>query len=421
MIGPRRYDPPVKPTHDDSAFPAPSAPQAAPVTLTEIAREAGVSTPTVSKVLNGRTDVAPETRERVEQLLRRRGYRRRRTGAQQPAPLLEVVFNELESAWALEVIRGAENVARAEGLSLVLSDAAGRLSVGQSWVDGVLARRPVGAILVLSGLEPGQREQLARRDIPFVVMDPAGDPGEAVPAIGATNWQGGLAATRHLLELGHRRIGVISGPEGMMCSRARVDGYRAALETAGVAFEPGLVRAGDFHHEAGYRAGLQLLRLPERPTAVFTGNDLQALGLYEAARELGLRIPDELSVVGFDDLPLARWVGPPLTTVRQPLIEMAETAARLVLDLANGRPVASPRIDLATSLVERGSSAPPASAGRTSATARGAQPGQSAQSGQSAGAGRSSAADDTADPAGAAGTAEAGLPAQSSPLSRSER
>jgi LacI family xylobiose transport system transcriptional regulator len=346
---------PVNPTHDAAV------PPAGPVTLTEIAREAGVSTPTVSKVLNGRTDVAPETRERVEQLLRRRGYQRRRTGGQ-PAPLLEVVFNELESAWALELLRGAENVARAEGLSLVLSDAAGRLSVGQSWVDGVLARRPVGAILVLSGLEPGQREQLARRDIPFVVMDPAGDPGEDVPAIGATNWQGGLAATRHLLELGHRRIGVISGPEGMMCSRARVDGYRAALETAGVAYQPGLVRAGDFHHEAGHRAGLELLRLPDRPTAVFTGNDLQALGLYEAARELGLRIPDDLSVVGFDDLPLARWVGPTLTTVRQPLVEMAETAARLVIDLANGRPVASSRIDLATRLVERGSSAPPPAA-----------------------------------------------------------
>ena len=332
-------------------------------TLAEIAREAGVSTPTVSKVLNGRADVAPATRERIEELLRRHGYRRRRSSTQ-ASPLLELVFHELESAWAMEVIRGVENVVREEGLSVVLSESSGRLSLGQSWMDGVLARRPMGVVLVLSGLDRAQQEQLASRDIPFVVMDPAGDPGQDVPAVGATNWHGGLAATRHLLELGHRRIGVIAGPARMMCSRARIDGYRAALETAGIAYDPGLVREGDFHHEAGHVAGLELLRLPERPTAVFTGNDLQALGLYEAAREIGLRIPEDLSVVGFDDLPLARWVGPPLTTVRQPLTEMAEVATRMVLDLAHGRKPSTLRVDLATSLVERSSTMPPREAGR---------------------------------------------------------
>jgi LacI family transcriptional regulator, xylobiose transport system transcriptional regulator len=318
----------------------PETPADGTATLAEIARAAGVSAPTVSKVLNGRGDVAPATRSKVEELLRRHGYQRRR-GTVQPAPLIDLVFHELESAWAMEVIRGVENVARDEGLSLVL------------------ARRPTGVILVLSGLDPAQRAQLISRDIPFVVLDPAGDPGEDVPAIGATNWQGGVAATRHLLELGHRRIGVIGGPTGMMCSRARIDGYRAALETAGVGYDPSLVRPGTFHHEAGYAAGLELLRMPDRPTAVFTGNDLQALGLYEAARELGLRIPHDLSVVGFDDLPLARWISPPLTTVRQPLTEMAEAAARLVLDLSRGRQPSTLRVDLATRLVERTSSAEP--------------------------------------------------------------
>ncbi|UYQ60494.1 LacI family DNA-binding transcriptional regulator [Streptomyces peucetius] len=328
-------------------------------TLAEIARAAGVSAPTVSKVLNGRADVAAATRTRVEELLRRHGYRRRR-GASQQSRMIDLVFHELESSWAMEVIRGVENVAREEGLSLVLSESAGRLMPGQTWVDGVLARRPAGVILVLSDLDAAQRAQLTSRDIPFVVVDPAGDPGDDVPSVGATNWQGGLAATRHLLELGHRRIGVIGGPSRMMCSRARIDGYRSALESAGVAADPELVREGDFHHEAGHAAGLELLRLPEPPTAVFTGNDLQALGLYEAARELGVRIPEDLSVVGFDDLPLARWVGPPLTTVRQPLTEMAEAAARLVLDLGRGRRPAASRIDLATSLVVRNSTAPPA-------------------------------------------------------------
>ncbi|MFI8081912.1 LacI family DNA-binding transcriptional regulator [Kitasatospora sp. NPDC086009] len=326
-------------------------------TLAEIALEAGVSAPTVSKVLNGRADVAPATRERVEELLHRHGYRRR--GGRQVSPLLELVFHELESAWAVEVIRGVENAVREEGLSIVLSESAGRLSPGQSWVDGVLARRPTGVVLVLSDLDRSQREQLAGRNIPFVVMDPAGDPGQDVPAVGTTNWDGGLAATRHLLDLGHRRIGLIGGPARMMCSRARADGYRAALDMAGVPYDPELVRAGDFHHESGRRVGLELLALPDRPTAVFAGNDLQALGLYEAARELGLRIPEDLSVVGFDDLPLARWVGPPLTTVRQPLTEMAETATRLVIDLARGVRPGTRRVDLATSLVERSSTAPP--------------------------------------------------------------
>lgn len=329
-------------------------------TLAEIARQAGVSAPTVSKVLNGRADVAPATRTRVEELLREYGYRRRRAEATR-SPLVDLVFHELESAWAMEVIRGVENVARQEGLSVVLSESAGRLTPGRTWADQVAARRPHGVVLVLSGLDESQRALLHSRSIPFVVMDPAGDPGDDVPSIGATNWQGGLAATRHLIELGHRRIGAISGPSRMMCSRARVDGYRAALETAGLPVAPDLIKAGDFHHETGYRLGLELLRRPDRPTAVFAGNDLQALGLYEAARELGLRVPEDLSVVGFDDLPVARWVGPPLTTVRQPLMEMAEAAARLVLDLGrqDGGPSAATRVELATSLVVRSSTGAP--------------------------------------------------------------
>jgi len=356
---PMRRDtiPTMKPAKPVESRPSASSTQTA--TLAEIAREAGVSAPTVSKVLNGRADVAPGTRTRVEELLRAYGYRRRRAEAAR-SPLIDVVFHELESAWAMEVIRGVENVARDEGLSVVLSESAGRLTPGRTWADQVAARRPHGVVLVLSGLDESQRALLTSRSIPFVVVDPAGDPGADVPSVGATNWHGGLSATRHLVELGHTRIGAISGPSRIMCSRARVDGYRAALETAGLSVDPELIRQGNFHHDMGYRAGLELLRLPDRPTAIFAGNDLQALGVYEAARELGLRIPEDLSVVGFDDLPLARWVGPPLTTVRQPLTEMAEAAAKLVLELGReARPSAGTRVELATSLVVRSSTAPP--------------------------------------------------------------
>ncbi|MFD7943035.1 substrate-binding domain-containing protein, partial [Streptomyces sp. NPDC059744] len=221
-------------------------------------------------MLNGRADVAPGTRTRVEELLLLHGYRRRR-GSTAQSQLIDLVFHELDSGWAMEVVRGVENVAREEGLSLVLSESAGRLTPGQTWVDGVLARRPVGVILVLSDLTAAQRAQLTSRNIPFAVVDPAGDPGDDVPSVGTTNWQGGLAATRHLTGLGHRRIGVVSGPSRMMCSRARVDGYRAAMETAGLPIDPDLVREGEFSHEDGYTAGLELLRLPEPPTAIFAG------------------------------------------------------------------------------------------------------------------------------------------------------
>jgi DNA-binding LacI/PurR family transcriptional regulator len=127
-----------------------------------------------------------------------------------------------------------------------------------------------------------------------------------------------------------------------------VDGYRAALETAGLTVDPDLVRWGTFHVEAGFEQGRALLDLPQPPTAIFAGSDLQAFGVYEAARVKGIDIPQDLSVVGFDDLPMARWVGPPLTTIRQPLTEMAATAARLVLGQAEDR-----RVELATTLEVR--------------------------------------------------------------------
>jgi len=318
------------------------------VTIARIADAAGVSVPTVSKVVNGRADVAPQTRERVERLLHEHGYRRPAPALETRSQLLDVVFNELESPWAMEIIKGVEEVGREHGLGVVLSAQEGPGALGRSWVDAVASRRSVGLILVVSELTPAQIGRLTARSIPFVVVDPAGQPAPDVPAVGATNWNGGLEATRHLLELGHRRIGMIGGPPTMLCSRARVDGYRAALETAGLEVDPDLLRWGTFHLEAGYEEGRALLSLPEPPTAIFAGSDLQAFGVYEAARVMGIEIPRQLSVIGFDDLPMARWVGPPLTTIRQPLTEMAATAARMVLGQGEER-----RVELATTLVQR--------------------------------------------------------------------
>ncbi|MEU2259938.1 LacI family DNA-binding transcriptional regulator [Streptomyces sp. NPDC019645] len=328
------------------------------ITLAQVAEKAGVSISTVSKVLNGRQDVAAPTRVKVERLLETHAYRRTARSSRE-APLIEIVFHELDSIWAMELIRGVENVAKANQASVVLTESGTRHSPAPDWVEGVLQRRPIGVVLVFSALPQEVKQQLRARSIPFVIIDPAGDPDPDVPSVGSANWNGGLAATRHLIELGHRRIGIITGPEDMLCSLARLDGYRSAVSMAGLEAGPGLVRYGDFHVEGGFDRAMEMLRLPEPPTAIFAGSDLQALGVLEAARVNGLRVPHDLSVVGYDDVPVARWSSPALTTVHQPLRQMAEEAAQMLLRLRTEEPSAT-RLELATSLVVRNSTAAPA-------------------------------------------------------------
>lgn len=325
------------------------------MTVAIIARLAGVSAPTVSKVINGRPGVAAETRHRVEALLREHGYQRPETIA--PTALLQVVFQSIESHLAIEIMRGVERVAREYELAVGFTQVDGTHHAGRTWIEQVLAQRPTGVITVYMDCTPAQHGQLESGAIPLVALDPTGEPLHPVPSVGATNWSGGVAATRHLLDLGHRRIAKISGPTRFLCARARLDGYRAAMDAAGVPVDPALLREGRFLFEDGLACARELLRLPDRPTAVFAGNDLQALGVYEAARELGLRVPAELSVVGFDDMQFTRWVGPPLTTVRQPMADMGAAAAQLVLTLAMGGQPPQPRVELATTLVVRASTA----------------------------------------------------------------
>ncbi|MGW3592151.1 LacI family DNA-binding transcriptional regulator [Streptomyces fungicidicus] len=328
------------------------------VTLAAVAKEAGVSMPTVSKVLNGRSDVSRATRATVERLLELHGYRRRSRPASR-APLIELVFHELDSIWAMELIRGVESVARENRATVVLTESGTRHAPAPDWLPGVLRRRPLGVVLVFSTLPGEVRRRLGAAAIPFVVIDPAGDPDPDVASVGSANWAGGLAATRHLIDQRHRRIAIITGPEDMLCSLARLDGYRSAMAMAGLEVDQRLTRFGDFHVRGGFAHAMDLLEGPDRPTAIFAGSDLQALGVLEAARVRGLRVPRDLSVVGYDDVPLAQWSSPPLTTVHQPLRHMAEEAARMLL-----RPddpgTAAHRVELATHLVVRQSTAPPA-------------------------------------------------------------
>jgi LacI family xylobiose transport system transcriptional regulator len=329
------------------------------VTLAEIAVEARASLSTVSKVLNGRADVSASTRGRVEDLLARHGYRRRHSSVATSGSLIELVFHELDAAWSMEIIKGVEDVARANGMSVVLTESGSRHAPAADWIDGVLQRRPFGVVLVFSAIPDQYREVLKARSIPFVIIDPAGDPTPDVPSVGSANWSGGLMATRHLIELGHTRIAAITGPDDMMCSHARIDGFRSAMTAAGLTIDPDWIRFGDFHTAGGREHGLDLLDRVDRPTAIFAGSDLQALGVIESMRQLGLRAPDDVSIVGYDDIPLATWVSPRLTTVHQPLRRMAEEATRLVIRMRDPGVDTVTRLDLATNLVVRESTAPP--------------------------------------------------------------
>ncbi|MFI5673416.1 LacI family DNA-binding transcriptional regulator [Streptomyces cellulosae] len=326
-----------------------------PVTIAYIAESAGVSVPTVSKVINGKSGVSADTRARVEELVNRYGYRRP-TGANRNN-VVELVFRELKHMWAIEIIRGVERVAREHRVGVMVSEFGLHDAAPPTWDDTVF-RRP-NCVLSVAQLSEAEREQLKAKGIPFVVFDPATELPDDVPFVGATNWSGGRAATRHLTELGHRRIAMIGGPQDQLYCCARMDGYRSAMHAAGLPVDPELVVHAPLTREDGCAAARSLLALPDRPSAIFTANDLQALGVYQAAREAGLRIPADLSVVGFDDLPVAAWVEPPLTTVHQPLTEMAAAATELALTLGRGEEAPQVGLEIATTLTVRDSTAPP--------------------------------------------------------------
>jgi DNA-binding LacI/PurR family transcriptional regulator len=326
---------------------------AGPVTIAYIAESAGVSIPTVSKVLNGKKGVSSDTRARVETLINQYGYRK----PPNRSNILELMFRELRSMWAVEIIRGVEGVARKNRVGVMVSEFGLHDSAG-TLMDDTLARRPQ-CVLSVAQLSEAERGQLRAKGIPFVVFDPTAELPDDVPFVGATNWRGGQSAAQHLIGLGHRRIAMISGPQDVMCCQARQAGYETAMKAAGLPVDPDLIVVAALTREDGCAAARSLLARSRRPTAIFASNDLQALGVYQAAREAGLRIPRDLSVVGFDDLPVVAWVDPPLTTVHQPLTEMAAAATELALALGRGQQPPQIGVEIATTLTIRDSTAPP--------------------------------------------------------------
>ncbi|MFI0510824.1 LacI family DNA-binding transcriptional regulator [Streptomyces sp. WSLK1-5] len=326
-------------------------------TLADIAQEAGVSVATVSKVVNSRGDVAPQTRARVQELLQQHHYLApvfRHTEGVQSATI-EVQFRGGLRSYVAETLEGIIDSAAELGASVVISKA----SHAPHWARDLVSAGRRAVIAITSVYTAAHLDELARAGLPLVVLDPLHLPDNRVNSVGATNFAGGLAATQHLLSLGHRRVAYLGGPAMAVCNQARMHGYRAAMEAQGAQVADAYVQPGEFTYETGLRGATALLGLPEPPTAIFAGNDEIALGVIETARTQGLRIPEDLSVVGFDDTSLAQTASPPLTTVRQPLREMGATALRIALRLANGERAESHHIELATDLVVRASTAPP--------------------------------------------------------------
>ncbi|MFC8717728.1 LacI family DNA-binding transcriptional regulator [Kitasatospora sp. NPDC057198] len=325
--------------------------------LTEVAAKAGVSLSTVSKVVHRRRDVGAETRARVEELLQQHGFVRYDLADPNRPRQVVAVFRDLSGPYTLEVTRGIVGAAEAMGLQLVVGTTANR-SIAQ-WFEQCERISAVGLIIVISMLSDDDQRRIVEQGLPVVLIDPLSAPAAPVPSVGVTNWNGAREAVQHLVGLGHVRIAMVAGRSHSLAGAARLHGYHAALDEAGLPFDAALVRATDFDHEEALVVTRRLLQLPDPPTAVFAASDAQAMGVLEAARQHGLDVPDDLTVMSFDDTLVAAMATPPLSAVRQPFQELGHEATRVLVQLSEGNPPASARIELATELVLRASTAPP--------------------------------------------------------------
>ncbi|QAY70838.1 substrate-binding domain-containing protein [Xylanimonas protaetiae] len=332
-------------------------------TLDDVAAAAGVSKATVSKTLNGRDDVAAATRERVLAAVTALGYRSTTAighGAARRA--LVVVFDIPASPYILNVLQGVLASATDGKLDLLTRLAPDRTARAQRAVarEWVAEQRACGAVGIV-GLTLSEPDALidaaADAELPFVMVDPVDTLHQRMVSIGSSNWSGARAAADHLIALGHRRIAWIGGPEASNAARDRFYGYQAALDAASIDLDQDLVRADQFDVAAGARHARDLLALPDPPTAIMAADDELAVGVLASARELRVRVPESLSVVGFDDTPQAAWTTPPLTTVHQHLDGMGRMAVQTVVAMAGGQRPASSHVELATSLTVRGTTA----------------------------------------------------------------
>jgi LacI family transcriptional regulator len=340
--------------------------KSASVTIFDVAERAGVSYSTVSRVVNNYIYVKPATRAKVQAAMEELGYvanLKARSLAGGRSQVIGVLIYDLETNYSVELVRGIDQEVSLLDYDMMLSTTHHRRQKEADYVAKLALGLVDGLLIVLPSNLDAYVNDLERQNFPFVLIDHQGIDREGMGSIQAQNFQGGYDATRHLLELGHRRIGTITGPvtqaPPVNSAVDRLAGYRAALADAGVAYDPTLVYEGDFGFTAGREGTDYLLEQPTPVTAIFAASDVTAFGVIEAARRRDLTIPEDLSVVGFDDIPEARYRRPALTTIRQPLREMGRLASRMLIEHLEDGEQPLTRLELPTTLQIRDTTAPP--------------------------------------------------------------
>ena len=324
------------------------------VTIRDVAETAGVSVSTVSRVLNGKVDVAKETKNRILSVIDKLGYSTNlaaRSMRSQKKNLIGLIMPDIAYPFAIEVMKGVNRaIAESEFDLLVYTSGdvrkRGRVTSEQKYIT-LLAKSISDGVIVVA---PVASEY--NIDKPIVSIDPVMS-NPSYPSVHATNYQGALEAMEYLLGLGHRRIGFINGRAELESANRRLSGYRDALEKAGIPIEQELIASGDYTTETGVLCGRQLLALENRPTAIFASNDQMAMGVYQVAEEMGLRIPEDLSLVGFDNISESKYLG--LTTVDQFISEQGYGATQMLIQIINEIPLEKQTLKVQTQLVVRNS------------------------------------------------------------------
>jgi LacI family transcriptional regulator len=330
-------------------------------TIRDIADLAGVSIATVSRVLNDRPDVAPGTRETVLQVVREHGFstnRGARALSSGRTGIVGLTLPLVNDAYFGPILSGASEALYEQDMRIMLCPTLHEHDREVSLLDRLTHGTTDGAILMLPEESSDELLHLQANGYPFVVVDPREAPPDGIACVSAMHAAGAKVATEHLLELGHRRIGAIGGAPGWYANEERMIGFRAALAAARLLPDPDMILYGDWSIPTGEIAADELLSRSEPPTAIFAFNDNAAIGILNVARRRGLRVPEDLSVVGFDDTFQATIVTPQLTTVRQPLAELGRLGVSLLMRLIEGQRLDALRIELATTLVVRDSTGP---------------------------------------------------------------
>jgi LacI family transcriptional regulator, galactose operon repressor len=331
------------------------------VTIREVAEEAGVSIATVSRVVNGRGDVAPDTRARVAEVIQAIGYVANRSARGLQAGrtgLVGLVVPLIHPLYFSAILAGALEALDERGLRAVLSPTAHQHDLERVQVDRMLHGLTDGGLIILPEESSDELERLIDLGFDFVVIDPRTRLAGRVPSVSAAHSAGATQAMQHLLSLGHRRIAAITGHHGWIATEERRRGYLGALAGAGIVPDADLMVEADFEIAGGVEAARRVFDLADPPTAIFAFNDNLAIGAIQAAQERGLRVPEDLSVVGFDDTEVTTIVTPSLTSIRQPLAEMGRTAVSLLARLLEHQRFETLHIELATRLVVRSSTGP---------------------------------------------------------------